>query len=104
MLLLHHIDAFNDAKKMKAITLRNVPPAIAEAIAARAREKGLSINKTVVGMLEEFIGSRGKKKRHHDLDSFRGSWTAEEADEMDKAIAEQRRPDPELWDVENSSG
>ena len=87
---------------MKAITLRNVPPEIAEAIAARAREKGISINKTVVGMLEELIGSQGKKKRYHDLDPFFGSWTAEEAAEMDKAIAEQRRPDPELWDFERS--
>lgn len=85
-----------DANKMKAITLRNVPPEIAEAITARAREKGISINKTVVGMLEEFIGSQGKKKRYQDLDPFFGSWTAEEAAEMDNAIAGQRRPDPEL--------
>ena len=66
MLILNLNDAFSVAIELKAITLRNVPPEIAEAISARAREKGTSINKTVVGMLEELLGSHGEKKRHRD--------------------------------------
>ncbi len=37
---------------MKAITLRSVPPRVAKAIRREAAGKGLSINKTVISLLE----------------------------------------------------
>ncbi len=57
----------------------------------------------MIGMLKKLLTSLGQKKRHHDLDSFFGSWTAEEAAEIDKAIAEQRRPNPKPWHIESPS-
>lgn len=32
-----------------------------------------------------------------DLDDLAGTWSDEEAEEIDEAIREQRRIDPELW-------
>jgi hypothetical protein len=85
---------------MKPITLRNLPPEVAQAIQKRAKEKKTSSNKAVIGLLEESLGKRpGKKEkvRYHDLDHLIGTWTKKEAEEFEKLIAEQRAIDPELW-------
>jgi len=86
---------------MNAITLRNIPMELQEAIRQRASAEGLSLNKTVLRMLEESLGlrQRGGRRRliHHDLDHLAGTWTEEEADLFDAALADQRQVDPELW-------
>lgn len=84
---------------MTAITLRNIPPKLQEVIRKRAGKAGLSLNKTVIRMLEEAAGQRATTGRglHHDLDHLAGTWTDEEAAAFDVALAEQRRVDPELW-------
>lgn len=83
---------------MNAITLRNIPLEIQEAIQRRASDEGLSFNKTVQRMLEEALGlRRSSRALHHDLDHLAGTWSPEEADDFDAALAEQRSIDPELW-------
>jgi hypothetical protein len=84
---------------MTAITLRNIPLKLQEAIQRRAGADGLSLNKTVLRMLEEAAGQRTSSRRelHHDLDHLAGTWSDEEAESFDAALAEQRRIDPELW-------
>ncbi len=85
---------------MKAITLRNLPPEVTKAIQQRAKRDRTSVNKAVIGLLEESLGKKTRKKekvRYHDLDHLAGTWTKEEADAFEKLIAEQRTIDPELW-------
>ena len=85
---------------MKAITLRNLPPEVSKAIQQRAKRNKTSVNRAVIGLLEESLGKKQQKKdkpRYHDLDHLAGSWTKEEAAEFDKFIAEQRTIDPDLW-------
>ena len=85
---------------MKAITLRNVPREIARFIEKRAAETGLSINKTVITLLEQCAGPGRPSSRHvehHDLDWFAGSWTQKQASELDSALARERVVDPEDW-------
>ena len=83
---------------MKAITLRNVPPAVEKAIRAKARQKRISVNRAVIELLEERVGVSDRRRViHHDLDRFIGSWTAREAKEFDDALGEMRQIDPELW-------
>ena len=84
---------------MNAITVRNLPPAVAKAVRERARAQKLSLNKAIVSLLEEATGAGTAKKRiaHHDLDRFFGTWTKEEADAFDEALREQRQIDPEMW-------
>ena len=85
---------------MIAITLRNIPPKLQEAIRQRAGMDGLSLNKTVLRMLEEASGQRttSGRKLHLDLDHLAGTWSAEESAAFEAALVEQRRVDPELWD------
>jgi hypothetical protein len=80
------------------ITIRNLPPEVEREIRKQAKEKGISANKAVIGLLEKLMGLRREKnKKHHDLDHLFGAWTKKQSDEFDKALAEQREIDPELW-------
>ncbi len=38
-----------------------------------------------------------RQERHHDLDVLAGTWSAEEADEFHRAIADLDQIDPSLW-------
>jgi len=82
---------------VNAITVRNLPPAVAKAVREKAKKEGLSLNKAVVKLLEEATGATPKRALHHDLDSFFGTWTRDEADTFDEALREQRQVDPEMW-------
>lgn len=85
---------------MKAITLRNLPAELDKAIRKRARGKRVSVNKAVIGLLEEHLTQDKMKpaELHHDLDDLCGSWTKEAADAFDRALAKQRAIDPEVWE------
>ena len=87
------------APGMSPITLRNLPPAVARAVKERAEVDGISLNKAVIRLLEEALGlSRAKRpKVNHDFDDLIGVWTEEEAREMMKILAEERKIDPEMW-------
>ena len=82
---------------MNAITVRNLPPAVAKAVREKARKERLSLNKAVARLLEEAAGAEPVKKVvRHDLDRFFGTWTKKEADACDEALREQRQIDPEM--------
>src|SRR5947209_1931390 len=88
------------AQTWRAITLRHLPPEMAQVIQRRAEETGTSLNKAVIGLLEEASGLRGKQGRrvvHHDLDQLAGTWTRADARRFEDAVATQRTIDPELW-------
>lgn len=83
---------------MTAITLRNIPSKLQEVIRQRAGREGLSLNKTVLRMLEEASGQRTTgPELHHDLDHLAGTWSDKDAAAFEAALVEQRRIDPELW-------
>ena len=84
---------------MTTITLRNLPPEVEREIRKQAKEKGISANKAVSGLLERQVGlrRRGNNKKHHDLDHLFGAWTKKQSEAFDKALAEQREIDPDLW-------
>ena len=85
---------------MKPITLRNLPPEVARRVEEKSRELGLSLNRTVVRLLEERLTSAGKHGRRpcrRDLDDVIGTVSAEEAEELMVALAEQRQVDEDLW-------
>ncbi len=84
---------------MKAITLRGASPALEQAIRERASASGLSLNKTVLRMLEESLGRQTgcTRRLHHDLDHLAGTWSQEETEAFEADLADQRKVDPELW-------
>jgi plasmid stability protein len=96
-----HSDASCDAEggAMKAVTLRNLPPQLDRTIRERAKKKGVSVNKVVIGLLQEHLGESERKmvRQYHDLDELAGSWSKQEAEAFDRALAKQRGIDLEMW-------
>ena len=85
---------------MKAITVRNLPAAVARTIRERSSREGISTNKAVISLLEEATGKkrpRGVAPLHHELDALAGAWSRKESVELERALREQRTIDPELW-------
>lgn len=77
-----------------AITVSNLPPAVAKAVKEKARQEKLSLNEAIVKLLEEATGGgspqASKPVVHHDLDHLFGVWSKEEADEFDAFLREHR--------------
>jgi hypothetical protein len=99
---MHHSESLDDAQweaRVKAITLRNLPPELARMVRRQATERQISINKAVISLLEGATGTVRRKQTtlHHDLDELAGSWTEAEAAEFEGTLAQQRGIDRDLW-------
>ena len=82
----------------RAITLRNLPPHVINAIRRRAKERRISLNRAVITLLEEGLGVGSQTDAtYHELDDLGGSWAREEAAAFDTALREQRSIDPDVW-------
>ena len=85
---------------MKAITVRNLPPAVVRTIRERASREGISTNKAVISLLEQATGKKRPQAvapLHHELDALAGAWSRKESVELERALREQRPIEPELW-------
>ena len=84
---------------MKAITVRNLPPAVAKAVWEKARKERLSFNKAIVKLLEVATGvaEREEPVVYHDLDHLAGTWSEAEYEEFMEAARQHRTIDPEMW-------
>lgn len=82
-----------------AVTLRNLPKKLDQTIKRRAKEKGISVNKAVISLLEEQLEMKSGKLavEYHDLDGLAGVWTKAEADAFDNRLVHQRSIDSALW-------
>lgn len=76
-------------------TIRNIPPYLDEALRARAHEKGKSLNEVTLEALQAGLGLTGEPIKRRDLSDIAGTWVSDS--EMDEALQDQRRIDPELW-------
>jgi plasmid stability protein len=85
---------------MTAITVRNLPPAVARAIRERAVSDGASMSRAVISLLGEATGRRPPRRAaaaQHDLDALAGSWSGRESVAFERALREQRTIDPRPW-------
>jgi hypothetical protein len=85
-------------KTPKAITLRNLPESVARAVRERAARYHISLNKAVLGLLEDATGVAATgPRRFHDMDHLFGSISPETADVLEREMLDGRRIDPEDW-------
>jgi len=80
---------------MKAITLRNVPPDLAEALDREKRRRGLSLNRTAIDLLKQSLGVG--ERRSNGLGRLAGQWSDERAREFACMLAPFGDIDPEMW-------
>lgn len=76
-----------------------MPPAMERQLASIAKERGWSLSQTVIRLLEERFAPPVEVSRtgKDPIDSLAGSWSAEEAEEFDRAVAAGRQLDPSPW-------
>ncbi len=80
---------------MKAITLRNVPPDLAEALDREKRRRGQSLNRTAIDLLKQGLGVG--TSRSNGLVRLAGGWSDERVREFEGALAPFGDIDPEMW-------
>ena len=76
-------------------TLRNIPPELDSLLRSRAKEEDKSLNQVTIEALMQAFGLGRRKTPQRDIRFLVGSWDNDP--EVEKALEEQRRIDPELW-------
>ncbi len=90
------MDAVKRATPMKTMTIRNVPPELSAALSAEKYRRGLSLNRTVLALMEESLGVGGKV-RSNGLRRLAGNWSEDEFREFENAVAPFGEIDGDLW-------
>ena len=82
---------------MQHLTVRNLPPKLAQALEQEKRRRGLSLNQTIIDLLSQSLGVTAGQKRRNGLARLAGTWTKEEHERFEAAISATEQIDPELW-------
>ena len=75
------------------LTIRNVPDEVADRLKRLSRERGSSVNATVLELLAQAVDVRARRARLEDY----ATWTDEDVEDFEDALAAQRVIDAELW-------
>lgn len=76
-------------------TIRKIPKRLDRAIRERARREGKSLNRVTIEALMQAFGLDGESIRRRDLSDLAGTW--KDDPETERALAEQRRIETDLW-------
>lgn len=82
---------------MKHLTIRNVPGDLAAALEAEKRRRLQSLNQTVIELLGQSLGVGEGRRRSNGLARLAGTWTPEEHERFEAAVAATEQIDEELW-------
>lgn len=82
---------------MSHLTVRNLPSNLAEALRKEKRRRGISLNQTVIDLLAHSLGVTPQARRSNGLARLAGTWTAEELDRFEAAVAMTEEIDEEIW-------
>jgi hypothetical protein len=77
----------------KQLTIRGVSDELSRRLARLGREKGQSVNVLARSILEEAVGLHARRERLRRY----ATWTVEDVASFDRALAEQRVIDDDLW-------
>ena len=82
---------------MKTMTIRNVPAELATALDAERRRRGLSLNRTVLSLMQEALGISTSGSRSNGLRRLAGAWNADEFRQFEEAVAPFEEIDGDIW-------
>jgi plasmid stability protein len=82
---------------VRHLTIRNIPPEVAEALEARRARSRASLNETVIDLLRRALGLCAKREERNGLATLAGTWTQEEQEQFEAAVALTEQVDEELW-------
>lgn len=82
-------------RTIKALTIRNLPSNLAEALEREKRRRGKSLNQTVIDLLGQGLGEQSV--RSNGLGRLAGGWSEDEFRDFERATAQFEAVDEELW-------
>lgn len=84
---------------MRSITIHNLDDSLEALIEQKAREEGLSLNKTVKMLLCQALGLApgGNGDRNADFAEFSGVWATADAAEFARNTRDLHKVDPRDW-------
>jgi hypothetical protein len=82
---------------MRAITVRGISDFVYEALRREGVEKGMSINKVIVSLLDQATTPKAGQKRYDDLEELFGTWSEKRYEEFKRSIEIFEEVDQELW-------
>jgi hypothetical protein len=82
---------------MSYLTVRNVPPELAKALEREKRRRGTSVNQIVIDLLRQSLGLGVSGRRRNGLGRLAGTWSREDQQRFNAAIAPTEQIDDELW-------
>ena len=82
---------------MRHLTIRNVPPEVAAALEEKRRGSRKSLNQTVIELLGRGLGVRRLGEESNGLAALAGTWTQDEHEQFEAAVALTEQIDEELW-------
>ena len=82
---------------MKTLTIRNVPKKLADALNRERRKKDASLNSTVLDLLNRSLGVAGSVPRSNGLAELAGTWSLEDQQQFDAAVAPFEAADDDMW-------
>ena len=77
----------------KQLTVRGVPDEVANRLDRISKERGKSVNSTVLEILQDAVGFEARRTRLQRM----ATWTDQDLVEFEKALGAQRVIDDELW-------
>ena len=82
---------------MSQITLRKLPRDLEKMVRTQARLRRLSLNKTIIALLQKSLGITDDSQKGQGLAALAGTWSAAEAEEFDRNTAFFEQIDRGVW-------
>ena len=84
---------------MKSLSLRGIPEDLSENLRKLSQKEGISLNKTVLKLLEDSVGIKKKRRLnlYRDLDDLAGTWSRKDEKEFKDKIHFFEMIDKDLW-------
>ena len=82
---------------VRHLTIRNVPPEVAEALRKKRERSRTSLNQTVIELLSRALGLRRQGEESNGLAGLAGTWSKQEHEQFEAAVAVTEQIDEDLW-------
>ena len=82
---------------MEQLTIRHIPPDLAKALERESSRLKESLEETVIELLRLALRTRTLGTKSNGLARLAGTWTQEEYERFEEAVAVTEQIDEELW-------
>ena len=82
---------------MEQLTIRHIPPDLAQALERESQRLRESLEETVIELLRQALRVHISGGKSNGLARLAGTWTEEEYEQFERAVAVTEQLDEELW-------